>query len=133
MEAVIDKNMLRAKGWDGDSGNIFLAGPGSSLMDLEGVDSECFSVEDGNGNYRLRIEAPFMGKCGTDATIQGQDYLFSNQVQWRMQTSFSVKEAQLLEFQCVYQGNVKYGLVDPFPDKKFFDIFVFIFSYRIEI
>ena len=104
MEAVIDKNMLRAKGWSGDSGNIFLAGHGQMIMDLAAIDPECFSVEDGNGNYRLRIAAPFMGKCGTSSTIQGQDYLFSNQVQWRMQTSFSVKEANVLDFQCVYQG-----------------------------
>ena len=108
MEAVIDKNMLRANGWDGDSSNIFLAGGTglgpSGMLDLDTVDSDCFSVEDGNGNYRLRIDAPFMGKCGTDSTIQGQDYLFTNQVKWRMQTSFSVKEAELLDFKCTYQG-----------------------------
>ena len=28
MEAVIDKNMLKAKGWAGDASNIFLDGQG---------------------------------------------------------------------------------------------------------
>jgi hypothetical protein len=110
MEAVIDKNMLRAKGWSGDSGNIFLAGHGQMIMDMGAIDPECFSVEDGNGNYRLRIAAPFMGKCGTSSNIQGQDYLFSNKVQWRMETSFSVKEANVLDFQCVYKGVFMAGL-----------------------
>ena len=29
MEAIIDKNMLRAKRWNGNANNIFLSGPGS--------------------------------------------------------------------------------------------------------
>ena len=41
MEAVIDKNMLRAKNWDGGADNIFLAGPGG--LDLADADPSCFS------------------------------------------------------------------------------------------
>lgn len=109
MEAVIDKNMLRANGWDGDSGNIYMAGSGN-VMDMSVLDPECFATEDEEGNYRLRIAAPFMGKCGTDSTIQNQDYIFSNKVSWRQETSFSVKEAHLLDFQCVYRGVFMAGL-----------------------
>ena len=111
MEAIIDKNMLRANGWEGDASNIFLLGPGQSVMDIESVDKECFATEDGNGNYKLRIEAPFMGKCGTLSTIQGaddKDYLFSNQVKWMQQTIQTSKEANLLDFKCVYQGKYDY-------------------------
>ena len=32
MEAVIDKNMLKAKGWAGDASNIFLDGQGKFLI-----------------------------------------------------------------------------------------------------
>lgn len=113
MEAIIDKNMLRANGWEGDASNIFLLGPGQSVMDIESVDKECFATEDGNGNYKLRIEAPFMGKCGTLSTIQGaddKDYLFSNQVKWMQQTIQTSKEANLLDFKCVYQGVFMAGL-----------------------
>ena len=47
------------------------------------VDPECYSVEDNEGNYKLRINAPFMNQCGTQSTIIGDDYQFSNIVKWR--------------------------------------------------
>ena len=83
MEAIIDKNMLRAKRWNGNANNIFLSGPGSSMITFGDVDPECYSVEDNEGNYKLRINAPFMNQCGTQSTIIGDDYQFSNIVKWR--------------------------------------------------
>ena len=83
MEAIIDKNMLKAKNWNGDNSNIFLSGPGSSLMGLDDVDPNCFSVTDNDGNYILRVNAPFMNQCGTQSDIIGDDYEFSNVVKWR--------------------------------------------------
>ena len=77
MEAVIDKNMLRANGWDGDSSNIFLGN--SAIMDMNSLDPECFAVEDDQGNYRMRIAAPFMGKCETASTIENQDHGYETQ------------------------------------------------------
>ena len=78
MEAVIDKNMLRANGWDGDSSNIFLGN--SPIMDMNSLDPECFAVEDEQGNYRIRIDAPFMGKCETASTIENQDHGYETQI-----------------------------------------------------
>merc|ERR1711976_1117550 len=86
MEAVIDKNMLKAKGWAGDASNIFLDGQGMNLISMDDISDECFATEDENGNYRLRIEAPFMGKCGTASTINGQDYVFANKVKFAINT-----------------------------------------------
>ena len=116
MEAIIDKNMLRAKRWNGNANNIFLSGPGSSkgfkpsymnygtvcrlqtitnhlpadgkkpiksMITFGDVDPECYSVEDNEGNYKLRINAPFMNQCGTQSSIIGDDYQFSNIVKWR--------------------------------------------------
>jgi hypothetical protein len=112
MEAVIDKNMLRAKNWDGTASNIFLSGPGSSLMGLDDVDPNCFSVTDDAGNYVLRINAPFMNQCGTQSDIIGDDYEFSNVVKWRYEgdSMHVVKEANVLDFRCVYRGVFMAGL-----------------------
>ena len=112
MEAVIDKNLLRAKNWAGGSQNIFLSGPGSSMMGLSDVDKNCFSIEDQEGNYKLRINAPFMNQCGTQSTIEGDDYVFSNIVKWRYESdnSFVLKEANVLDFKCVYRGVFMAGL-----------------------
>jgi len=112
MEAVIDKNMLRAKNWDGTASNIFLSGPGSSLMGLDDVDPNCFSVTDDGGNYVLRINAPFMNQCGTQSDIVGDDYEFSNVVKWRYEgdSMHVVKEANVLDFRCVYRGVFMAGL-----------------------
>ena len=81
-----------------------------NLISMDDISDECFATEDENGNYRLRIEAPFMGKCGTASTINGQDYVFANKVNWRKESAMSVKEANLLDFQCVYQGVFMAGL-----------------------
>jgi len=110
MEAVIDKNMLRAKNWDGGADNIFLAGPGT--LDVADADPSCFSVEDEGGNYRLRINSPFMNQCGTQSTIEGDDYVFSNIVKWQYASDFSTvsKEANVLDFKCVYRGVFMAGL-----------------------
>jgi len=110
MEAIIDKNMLRAKNWDGGADNIFLSGPGG-LGRLD-ADPACFSVEDEGGNYRLRINSPFMNQCGTQSTIEGDDYVFSNIVKWEYSTDFSTvsKEANILDFKCVYRGVFMAGL-----------------------
>lgn len=112
MEAIIDKNMIRAKHWSGNSRNIFLSGPGSSQLGLDDVDSECFSIEDEDGNYRLRINSPFMNQCGTQSNIVGDDYEFSNIVKWRYEgDNFNVlKEANVLDFKCVYRGVFMAGL-----------------------
>lgn len=110
MEAIIDKNMLRAKNWDGGADNLFLAGPGG--LDLADADPSCFSVEDEGGNYRLRINSPFMNQCGTQSSIEGEDYVFSNVVKWQYAADFSTvsKEANVLDFKCVYRGVFMAGL-----------------------
>jgi len=112
MEAIIDKNMLKAKNWNGDNSNIFLSGPGSSLMGLDDVDPNCFSVTDNDGNYILRVNAPFMNQCGTQSDIIGDDYEFSNVVKWRYEGDSMnvVKEANVLDFRCVYRGVFMAGL-----------------------
>ena len=112
MEAIIDKNMLRAKRWNGNANNIFLSGPGSSMITFGDVDPECYSVEDNEGNYKLRINAPFMNQCGTQSSIIGDDYQFSNIVKWRYEgdNMMVVKEANVLDFKCVYRGVFMAGL-----------------------
>ena len=110
MEAVIDKNMLKAKSWDGGADTLFLAGPGS--LDIADADPACFSVEDEGGNYRLRVNSPFMNQCGTQSTIEGDDYVFTNVVKWQYANDFSIvsKEANVLDFKCIYRGVFMAGL-----------------------
>lgn len=110
IEVVVDKSLFRAKGWDASTSNVFLAGPGSNLMSINDVDNSCFATEDADGNYRVRIEAPFMGQCGTQASIEDQDYIFSNKIKWRVENDFTVKDAEVLDFTCNYRGVFMAGL-----------------------
>jgi len=110
IEVVVDKALFRAKGWDASTSNVFLAGPGSNLMSINDVDNSCFATEDADGNYRVRIEAPFMGQCGTQASIEDSDYIFANKIKWRVENDFTVKDAEVLDFKCNYKGVFMAGL-----------------------
>ncbi|CAG5081921.1 Oidioi.mRNA.OKI2018_I69.PAR.g9993.t1.cds [Oikopleura dioica] len=113
IEVIVDKNLFKAKRWEASSSNVFLHGNSNGLMSIDEVDSSCFAKEDEEGNYRVRIQAPFMGQCGTKATVEDGNYVFENKVKWRMETDFTVKDAEVLDFSCKYRGVFMAGISQP--------------------